>query len=274
MVKRVLAWIRHGEYAQPPGVPSAHLPHGLTPRGQEQARAAALAVWQYADQQGLAIDRVIDSSRLRRAWETARLMARELQRLGSPPLVDERSGRETSGRETSGRETSGRGEFSVQEFDELAERSLGAAANLTVGQIEAVLAADPRFEVPAPGWKRDRCYVLPLTGAESLEQAGRRVARHVMTRMRAQSGAASLKLFVGHGGAFRHAACELGLLSPEDVQRLTMQHGTPIYLEHVYPEHVVHPTQHLQRRGDDVTGDRLVHAGGEWRPRSAAAAVD
>jgi 2,3-bisphosphoglycerate-dependent phosphoglycerate mutase len=269
MVKRVLAWIRHGEYAQPPGVPSAHLPHGLTPSGQEQARAAARAVWQYAEQHGLAIDRVIDSSRLRRAWETARLIARELQRLGTPPLV----------RQGSGILASNGQEFSVQEFDELAERSLGAAANLTIGQIEAVLAADPRFEVPAPGWKRDPSYVLPLTGAESLQQAGRRVARHVITRMRAQSGPPSLKLFVGHGGAFRHAACELGLLSPEDVQQLTMQHGTPIYMEHVVdPPEVdppeVDPPAHLERRGDGVTRDRLVHTGGEWRPRRAAAAVD
>jgi broad specificity phosphatase PhoE len=254
MVQRVLAWIRHGEYAQPPGVPSAHLPHGLTLRGQEQALNAARVVSQYAEEHGLAIDRVIDSSRLRRAWETARLMARELQRLGSLPLVIEESRIEQRGAP----------EFCVQEFDELAERSLGAAANLTIGEIEAVLAADPRFEVPPPGWKRDPCYVLPLTGAESFEQAGRRVARHVMTRMRAQNGAASLKLFVGHGGAFRHAARELGLLSPEEVQRLTMQHGTPIYLEHLY---LGHPD-------DGMTRARLVHAGGEWPPRKAAAAVD
>src|SRR5688572_2242625 len=219
MAKRVLAWIRHGEYAQPPGVPSAHLPHGHTPRGREQAREAARVVWQRVQQQGLELDPVVDCSRLRRAWETADVMARELESLGSSKLV-------------------------VKEFDALMERSLGAAANLTLEQIEAVLAADPRFERPHPGWKRDARYTLPLPGAESLARAGERVARHVQARMRAldvddstsssstrSSSKPPLVLFIGHGGAFRHAASELGLLSHADVQRLSMQHGAPIFFE-------------------------------------------
>jgi broad specificity phosphatase PhoE len=234
MVKRVLAWIRHGEYAQPAGVPSAHLPHGLTLVGQAQARDAARAVYRHAQERGLMIDPIIDCSGLRRAWETAHLMARELERLGiSTPRVEE--------------------------FDALAERGLGAGANLTIEEIEAVLAADPRFVVPAPGWKRDPSYVLPLLGAESLEQAGQRVARHVVARLRTLTGAASLKLFVGHGGAFRHAAHELGLLSAEEVRELSMQHGSPIYLEY---------------QDDDLNGYRLVHSAGAWRRRGAAAAVD
>jgi broad specificity phosphatase PhoE len=234
LVVRMLAWIRHGEYAQPSGVPSAHLPHGLTPRGQEQARAAAHALSQYAAQQGLEIHTVLDCSRLRRAWETAHLLARELERLGRSALT-------------------------VQEFDDLGERGLGAAANLTIEQIEAVLAADPRFEVPPSGWKRDPNYVLPLPGAESLEDAGRRVARHVTARMRALTGGVSLKLFVGHGGAFRHAARELGLLSATDVQRLSMQHAVPIYFEH---------------RTDALGGDRLIHTAGRWRERASASSLD
>jgi 2,3-bisphosphoglycerate-dependent phosphoglycerate mutase len=239
MTARVLAWIRHGEYAQPPGVPSAHLPHGLTPRGREQARAAAHAVAEYAAQHALEIHCVLDCSRLRRAWETAHLLARELERLGAPPLT-------------------------VQEFDDLGERSLGAAANLTIEQIEAVLAADPRFEVPPSGWKRDPTYVLPLPGAESLEHAGRRVARHVTARMRALVGESSLKLFVGHGGAFRHAARELGLLSHGDVERLSMQHAAPIYFEHSSVEH----------GADGLAGDRLTHRAGQWRERTAASPLD
>jgi broad specificity phosphatase PhoE len=230
----MLAWIRHGEYAQPPGVPSAHLPHGLTARGQEQALAAAHVVWQDSRQHGLEIHAIVDCSRLRRAWETAHLLALELGRLGCPALT-------------------------VQEFDDLGERGLGAAANLTIEQIEAVLAADPRFELPASGWKRDPSYVLPLPGAESLEHAGRRVARHVTARMRALTGGPSLKLFVGHGGAFRHAALALGLLSARDVQRLSMQHATPIYFEH---------------RTDPLAGDRLIHTAGQWRERPSASPLD
>jgi 2,3-bisphosphoglycerate-dependent phosphoglycerate mutase len=230
MVRRVLAWIRHGEYAQPPGVPSAHLPYGLTPRGREQARAAAHGIRRFAQERGLELDPIIDTSRLRRAWETAHLLSEELERLGGarPSLV---------------------------QFDELAERGLGDAANLTIDEIEAVLASDPRFEVPPKGWKRDPSYVLPLSGAESLEQAGRRVARHVLARMREARG---LKLFVGHGGAFRHAARELGLLAPAQVAELSMLHGDPIYLEY---------------QVDGVT-ETVSHVAGQWRRRSEAAPLD
>jgi 2,3-bisphosphoglycerate-dependent phosphoglycerate mutase len=243
MANRVLAWIRHGEYAQPPGVPSAHLPHGLTARGREQAALAARVVWQHATAHQLQLDPVVDSSRLRRAWETADVMARELERLGGAKLV-------------------------VKEFDALMERGLGAAANLTLEQIEAVLAADPRFERPPPGWKRDAHYSLPLPGAESLAQAGARVARHVGARMRALAGdataakPASLVLFVGHGAAFRHAASQLGLLAPADVPRLSMDHAAPIFFE-------FHPG-----RGGDTSSERWLRVVGDWRERDAAAPVD
>lgn len=243
MANRVLAWIRHGEYAQPPGVPSAHLPHGLTSRGREQAALAARVVWQHATAHGLRVDPVVDCSRLRRAWETADVMARELERLGNSKLV-------------------------VREFDALMERSLGAAANLTLDQIEAVLAADPRFEPAPPGWKRDANYRLPLPGAESLAQAGERVVRHVRSRMRALEGDAaaspptSLVLFVGHGGAFRHAASQLGLLAPADVQRVSMDYGTPMFFE-FHPGH-----------DDDPSSERWRRVAGDWRERGGAAPVD
>lgn len=234
MLERALAWIRHGEYAQPHGVPSAHLPHGLTARGREQARAAAHGVWAFAREHDLAIHPVVDCSSLRRAWETADLMRAELGRIGGP-------------------------ELGLDELPALAERSLGAAANLTVDEIEAVLAADPRFEPPPRGWKRDPSYRLPLIGAESLDEAGARVARHVVARMRALSGSACLKLFVGHGGAFRHAARALGLLSSEAVRQHSMQHAAPIYFEHQAPEGMV---------------DRFVHIAGQWLLRENEAPAD
>jgi len=234
MVARALAWIRHGEYAQPRGIPSAHLPHGLTPRGREQARAAALGVWTFARENSLELHPIIDCSSLRRAWETADLMRRELVRLGGPALV-------------------------LEELPALAERCLGAAANLTVDEIEATLAADPRYEVPPRGWKRDPSYRLPLLGAESLDEAGARVARHVLTRMRSLAGAACLKLFVGHGGAFRHAAHALGLLGAEAVRRRSMQHAAPLYFEHVAPadqtEHFVPLAGDWLLRADEAPAD-------------------
>lgn len=233
MAERALAWIRHGEYAQPHGVPSAHLPHGLTARGREQARAAAHGVWAFARERELALEPVVDCSNLRRAWETTDLLCHELQRIGGPPLR-------------------------LEEIPALAERSLGAAANLTVDEIEAALAADPRHAVPPRGWKRDAAYRLPLLGAESLDEAGARVARHVAARMREVSGP-SLKLFVGHGGAFRHAARVLGLLSPEDVRKHTMQHAAPIYFAYLAPaagrEHFAHLAGEWLRRQDDAPAD-------------------
>jgi 2,3-bisphosphoglycerate-dependent phosphoglycerate mutase len=235
MAKRAFAWIRHGEYAQPPGVPSAHLPYGLTPRGRDQARAAAHAVWAYAREQHLELAPVVDCSSLLRAWETASLLVDELRAAGGPALA-------------------------VEQFEALTERSLGAAANLTVDQIAAVLAADPRHEAPPRGWKRDPRYLLPFTGAESLEQAGRRVLTHVLERLRGTApGAPELKLFVGHGGSFRHAARHAELLSPAQVQDLSMDYGAPIYFE---------------QPGDSAGGERLVHVAGNWKRRSEAAPLD
>ncbi len=37
-----------------------------------------------------------------------------------------------------------------------------------------------------------------------------------------------MKLFVGHGAAFRHAAYDLGLLAFDDLARLSMYHAEPI----------------------------------------------
>jgi broad specificity phosphatase PhoE len=230
--KRVLALIRHGAYAQPPGVPSAHLPYALTADGRAQAGEAALAILAFADAEGLELDEVIDCSRMRRAWETSNLIGAALTA---------RTGRR----------------FGCREFDALAERSVGAAANLSVDAIESLLRDDPRYELPARGWKRDPEYRLPFQGAESLAEAGERVARHLGACAASPSGQRTLKLIVGHGGAFRHAASSLGALSPEQASELSMQYCTPIYFEY--------------QRDSSGLG-RLVHKAGSWTPRSERSA--
>jgi len=232
--KRIIALIRHGEYHQPAGVPSAHLPYGLTERGRVQASAAALALCDYARSEGLALDRTIDCSRMRRAWETAHLIDLGLTRsTGSS--------------------------FTLRECDDLAERSLGCAANLSIDAIDAILLDDPRFEAPPPGWKRKSQYRLPLQGAESLDEAGTRVARHIVEQGRLTSEEDTLKIVVGHGGAFRHAAHQLGLLARADLPRLTMRHAAPVYLEY-------------RVRPDEP--DDVIHVGGEWPARDASAGSD
>jgi broad specificity phosphatase PhoE len=231
---RVLALIRHGEYRQPPGVPSAHLPYGLTEQGRGQASAAAAPLLEFAREKGLALDPAIDCSRLRRAWETADRLGAELSLLTGL-------------------------RFTTLELDALAERSLGAAANLTTEAIELILRDDPRFTCPPAGWKRDPEYRLPLPGAESLAEAGARVARHLESRGRDAQRAGTLKLIVGHGGAFRHAAQVLGVLQREQVAELSMRHCSPIYIEY------------RARSGEP---DHVVHLAGEWPRRSRTAAMD
>jgi broad specificity phosphatase PhoE len=120
----------------------------------------------------------------------------------------------------------------VASFDSLAERGLGCAANLTLTQIESILHDDPRYPPPPRNWKADSHYRLPLQGAESLIEAGQRVADHIERRMaELADGDGKVRVFVGHGAAFRHAAYHLGALKLDRVDALSMHHGRPLLLE-------------------------------------------
>lgn len=208
MVELFAALVRHGDYRQPAGVPSAHLPHPLTANGIDVARGEAQRLHALARRRGWTIERHLDCSRLLRAWQTAAIFAEELTAL--------------SGRR-----------FLLQEYDALAERGLGAAANLSVDEIAAAVRADPRYG-PLPGdWKSRADLRLPFLGAESLSQAGRRVARHLKRRMaalRKRAQADTVKLFVGHGAAFRHGAVALGALPGARVAAVSMHHCRPVVL--------------------------------------------
>ncbi len=209
MPRLIAALVRHGDYHQLAGTPSAHQPFPLTPRGESQARNAATAIGETIRSEGWDLCPVIDSSRMLRAWQTARIISDLLAETDASPLR-------------------------LESFEQLAERGLGSAANLSVAQIEAVLACDPRFEAPPENWKANSRFRLPLQGAESLLEAGERVAAHLRQRMTALgkvSARDSLKLFVGHGAAFRHAAFVLGVLEWDDIARLSMHHAQPVYLE-------------------------------------------
>lgn len=230
MYRLIAAVIRHGDYHQLPDTPSAHQPFPLTAQGVTQAHDAAVRMREEIGANGWTLDPVIDSSTMLRGWQTARIIAEDLSPLLTSTPV-------------------------VESFDALAERGLGSAANLTTRQIEDILERDPRFEAPPRDWKSNSGYRLPLQGAESLLDAGARVARHLRERMRAvartKATQDTLKLFVGHGAAFRHAAHLLGVLEFDDIARLSMFHAHPVYLEY---------------RTD---GD-WQHAGGEWKVRAAA----
>ena len=60
----------------------------------------------------------------------------------------------------------------------------------------------------------------------------------------------TLKVFVGHGAAFRHAAHILGVLNFDDIAKFSMHHAKPIYIE--------------------LIDDKWVHIGGDWKQRDGA----
>lgn len=226
MPRLIAAIIRHGDYRQLPDTPSAHQPFPLTAEGEAQARKAALALREFTATNHWTISADMDCSRLLRGWQTARIIADELVDLFPQPPV-------------------------LNEFDALAERCLGSAANLTSSQVEAIVRDDPRYSALPADWKSNSRFRLPLQGAESLLEAGERVANHMTRQMDAMVGHIehdTLKLFVGHGAAFRHAAYHLGLLAFEDIARLSMYHAVPIYLEY-------------------CASNTWRHIGGDWKVR-------
>jgi broad specificity phosphatase PhoE len=209
MARLIAALIRHGDYVQLPNTPSAHQPFPLNAAGEQQAREAAALLRDVCARNGWQLESCIDSSRMLRAWQTARIIAFELADLVPSGLT-------------------------VTSFDALAERCVGSAANLSVAQIEDIMHRDPRFPDLPPGWKSDSHYCLPLQGAESLAEAGERVAAHLRQRTAGLSQTPDtpcLKLFVGHGAAMRHAAWHLGVLGFEQVAQLSMYHGRPVFIE-------------------------------------------
>lgn len=227
MARLIAALVRHGEYHQLPDTPSAHQPYPLNAEGRQQALAAADALGTVISDNGWVLDPVIDSSQMLRAWETAGIFT---SRLASVTGND----------------------IGIESYDALAERSVGCAANLTISQIETILRDDPRVTEPPADWKADSKYRLPLQGAESLMQAGRRVADQLERAMTAlpQGGRDRLKIFIGHGAAFRHAACHMGVLEFDQLRQLSMYHCQPVLIEYL-PE------------------GQWRHVGGDWKVRES-----
>ena len=220
----IAALIRHGDYHQLADVPSAQQPFALTDEGRDQAYRGAAELVKIISKQDWSMYPDIDCSTMLRAWQTAQVVAEVCAA------------------------------NSLTSFDSLAERGLGCAANLTLAQIEKILHDDPRHPPPPRNWKADSHYRLPLQGAESLLEAGRRVADHIERRMAniaGTDGSGVVGIFVGHGAAFRHAAFYLGALELDRVANISMYHGRPVFLE----------------SGAD---GRWRHIAGEWKPRAGA----
>ncbi|MEP0233121.1 histidine phosphatase family protein [Roseibium sp.] len=225
MTRRLAILVRHGDYEQRPETPSALQPFPLTEKGKSQAHAAGVEIAALCKTGNWKLSPVISCSRQLRAWQTAETLAQSLKsELNLPAVVEESEG--------------------------LAERSVGALANLTIEEIEAVIAADPRHKPLPYGWKSRSDYKLPFQGAESLQEAGQRVTDYLVSQMTLlqESAATVAKIFVGHGASFRHAAHRLGVIEFDDIAQLSMHHARPIVLE-----------------ANDKMSWRQVH--GEWKNR-------
>ncbi len=222
MTQRYIALIRHGAYHQRKDVPSALQPHPLTDEGEQQARDCANLVRELLAEVNTTLNPVAYSSRQLRAWQTAQLATAALSPDGTP--------------------------FATEQSPALSERALGSAANLTLGEIEAALALDPRFETPPAGWKSNSDYCLPLQGAESLMMAGTRVAGFLSRLVQNPTTRSRMTLVFGHGAAFRHAAHVLGVMPRSDIAAHSMYHARPLLLCY----------------NDD---DRWAHCGGAWKAR-------
>lgn len=205
----ICALIRHGAYEQLQDTPSALQPFPLTVEGEQEVRRQARLFRAWLQASGRRLDPEIDASSLLRAWQTASIYQQELADLFA-------------------------GEPQVQSYPDLCERSVGAVANLTSADIERLLALDPRFDEAPAGWKSDSHYCLPFDGAESLLDAGKRVAQHIQAWQQKQTSASThIKLFVGHGAAMRHAAFHMNVIAFSDIKRLSMHYGHPVVLEFV-----------------------------------------
>jgi broad specificity phosphatase PhoE len=229
MPRLIAALIRHGDYHQLKNTPSAWQPFSLNKDGKKQALDAAANIHKTLIEQHWQLDQNCDSSQLLRAWQTADIISEKLTQLKS--CEDK---------------------LNINCFDQLAERGVGSVANLSISTIEEIINNDPRYDQLPNNWKSNSYYKLPFQGAESLMDSGQRVANHIKSTMLNLSNEINkdtLKLFVGHGAAFRHAAFHLNVLEFEQIAKLSMYHGLPIYLERLENNQWVHILGEWKIRG-------------------------
>ncbi|MFO7993920.1 MAG: histidine phosphatase family protein [Marinobacter sp.] len=200
-----IALIRHGAYRQLPNTPSALQPYPLTAKGEAEVRSRARQFGDWLTESGYRLDPEVHCSTLLRAWQTAELFREELSELfaGPPKCLS---------------------------FAALCERSVGALANLTVAEIERIVELDPRLESLPPKWKSTSDFRLPFDGAESLLEAGERVASHLRHCLHSPADK-QVRLIVGHGASIRHACYCLDIIKFDDIQRLSMFYGHPVVFE-------------------------------------------
>lgn len=231
MLEKVyVAFIRHGDYHQLADTPSAFQPFALNENGEQQAVDGAHALASFIQANGIK-NLVWHTSVLQRAWQTAHIMRQHVVGVNEPTTSEP-----------------------TVETVALAERCVGSLANLSVTQIEEVIEQDERYPTLKNGWKSDSHFCLPYPGAESLMQAGERVARYIQQVVATNNKSHTLIVFVGHGAAFRHAAYCLKLLTFDQISQLSMYHATPVISQVI-----------------DTPNEQplYVHMSGDWKTRVA-----
>lgn len=234
MARVIAALIRHGDYHQLKDTPSAWQPFPLNEAGRGHARSAAEGIREELLRQDWDLYPVCDSSQLLRAWQTADILCQLLNDNNFAKAIEQKI------------------QLNIESFAALAERSVGSAANLNITQINEIVNDDPRFESLPQDWKSNSHFCLPLQGAESLMDSGKRVAGHlskVMSELQQSVQIDTVKLFVGHGAAFRHAAHHLGVLEFEQIAKLSMYHGQPVFIERLEDGSWRHVAGHWKVRG-------------------------
>jgi len=202
------ALIRHGDYHHQPLTPGAFQPYALNREGERQAQQCVSMLTGFSKREQVPVAAEIHTSLLLRAWQTADIIARQIQE-----------------------DTTATGD--LVQTTQLAERCVGSLANLTLAEIEQIVRDDPRYANLPDGWKSNSHFCLPCPGAESLMQAGRRVADYIEQTIQAQQQRYKrgfVQIFVGHGAAFRHAAYHLGVLTLPEIGQLSMHHARPLFL--------------------------------------------
>ncbi len=203
MSRLIAVFMRHAVLDQPKGVPAANLPHALTAKGEDEASDAAHRLQALAEKMDCKIDDDIECAPSQPVWQTAAILGEELD------------------------DITGRG-YRAVERSELAGRSFGGAANLTLKEIETLVAEDPRFTKPPKTWLAKPDYRPPFPGAESLGAAGERVGGFIRRRaeeMWPHLTGDTLKVFVGHGATLVHAAAWLGAIPAKSAPQKVLPHA-------------------------------------------------
>lgn len=200
-----IAFIRHGQYQQLPDTPSARQPYPLTDAGVQGVRTQARHFADWLSETGYQLEAKVHCSTSLRAWQTAEIYREELSDFFA-------------------------GESSCNSFSCLCERSVGTVANLSVREIERIVALDPRLPPLPDGWKSISDFRLPFDGAETHMEAGARVSEHLKALPIFEANN-RIQLMVGHGASIRHASYHLSVINLSDIKCLSMFYGQPVVFE-------------------------------------------